>query len=168
MGFPGGSDGKESACKCRRPGFDPWVGKIPCRTGWQLTLVFLPRKPPWTEEPGELQSMGSKRVGHNWVTKHGTDCSMPGFSVHSPEVCSKSCPLSQWCYLTISSFVDPFFFSLPSFPASGSFPMCQVFSNVLALCIRWPKYWSFSFSDSPSNEYSTLISWTENSLTHKL
>ena len=65
MGFPGGSDGKESACKCRRPGFDPWVGKIPCRTGWQLTLVFLPRKPPWTEEPGELQSMGSKRVGHN-------------------------------------------------------------------------------------------------------
>ena len=29
MGFPGGSDGKESACQCRRHGFDPWVGKIP-------------------------------------------------------------------------------------------------------------------------------------------
>ena len=43
---------------------------------------------------------------------------------------------------------------LPStFPASGSFP------NVSALCIRWPKYWSFSFSISPSNEHPGLISF---------
>ena len=42
------------------------------------------------------------------------------------------------------------------------FPSIRVFSNELALCIRWPKYWSFSFSISPSNEYSGLISldWT--------
>ena len=38
------------------------------------------------------------------------------------------------------------------------FPSIKVFSNKLALCIRWPKYWSFSFSISPSNEYSVLIS----------
>ena len=38
------------------------------------------------------------------------------------------------------------------------FPSIKVFSNELALCIRWPKYWSFSFSISPSNEYSGLIS----------
>ena len=38
------------------------------------------------------------------------------------------------------------------------FPSIRVFSNELALCIRWPKYWSFSFSISPSNEYSALIS----------
>ena len=38
------------------------------------------------------------------------------------------------------------------------FPSIRVFSNELALCIRWPKYWSFSFSISPSNEYSVLIS----------
>ena len=39
------------------------------------------------------------------------------------------------------------------------FPSIGVFSNELALCIRWPKYWSFSFSISPSNEYSGLISF---------
>ena len=38
------------------------------------------------------------------------------------------------------------------------FPSIRVFSNKLALCIRWPKYWSFSFNISPSNEYSGLIS----------
>ena len=45
------------------------------------------------------------------------------------------------------------------------FPSIRVFSNELALQIRWPKYWSFSFSISPSNEYSGLISFrTETSL----
>ena len=39
------------------------------------------------------------------------------------------------------------------------FPSIRVFSYELALCIRWPKYWSFSFSISPSNEYSGLISF---------
>ena len=40
------------------------------------------------------------------------------------------------------------------------FPSVRVFSNKSVLCIRWPKYWSFSFSISPSNEYSRLISFT--------
>ena len=40
------------------------------------------------------------------------------------------------------------------------FPSLKVFSNESVLCIRWPKYWSFSFSISPSNEYSGLISFT--------
>ena len=48
------------------------VGKIPWRRACQLTPVFLPRESPWTEEPGGLQSMGSQRVGHNWVPKHST------------------------------------------------------------------------------------------------
>ena len=62
-------------------------------------------------------------------------------------VCSNSCPLSQWCHPSISSSVT----SCPqSFPASGFFPES-------ALCIRWSKYWSFSIS--PSNEYSGLISF---------
>ena len=56
--------------QCRRPGFDPWVGKIPWRRAWQPTLVFLPGESPWTEEPGSLQSMGLQRVGHDWATKH--------------------------------------------------------------------------------------------------
>ena len=70
----------------------------------------------------------------------------------SPRVCSTSCPLSQWCYLTISSSVIPFSSRLQSFPASGS-------SNDSALRIRWPKYWSFSFSICHFNEYSGLISF---------
>ena len=40
------------------------------------------------------------------------------------------------------------------------FPSIRVFSNESVLCIRWPKCWSFSFSISPSNEYSGLISFT--------
>ena len=46
----------------------------------------------------------------------------------SPRVCSDSCPLSWWCYLTISSSATPFSFSFWSFPASGSFPMELAFT----------------------------------------
>ena len=59
--------------QCGRPGFNPWVGKIPWRRAWQPTPVFLPGESPRTEEPGGLQSMGSQRVGHDWVTKHSTE-----------------------------------------------------------------------------------------------
>ena len=44
-------------------------------------------------------------------------------------------------------------------PSCSIFPSVRVFSNELALHIRWPKYWSFSFSISPFNEYSSLISF---------
>ena len=44
--------------------------KVPWNRKWQLAPVFLPWKIPWTEEPGRLQSMGSQRVGQDWVTKH--------------------------------------------------------------------------------------------------
>ena len=63
-----------------------------------------------------------------------------------PGVCSNSCPLSWWCYLTISSSATPFSFAF-------NLLQHRVFSSELALCIRWPTYWSFSFSISPSNEY---------------
>ena len=58
-----------------------------------------------------------------------TDCSTAGFPVSLfLGVCSNSCPLSQWCYLIISSSVT--LFSCPqSFPASGSFPMSQFFAS---------------------------------------
>ena len=63
------------------------------------------------------------------------------------------CPLSQWCHPTISSSLIPFS-SCPQ-----SFTSIRVFSNKSALHIRWPKYWSFSFSISPSNEHPGLISF---------
>ena len=73
MGFPGGSDGKESACNTGDLGFfDPCVGKIAWRGAWQPPPVFWPGKSSWTEEPGGLQSVGSQRVGHGLATKHST------------------------------------------------------------------------------------------------
>ena len=86
------------------------------------------------------------------------DARLPSPSL-SPACCSNSCPLSQWCHPTISSSVALFSSCLQSFPASGSFTMSQLFSNESALPIRWPKYWSSSFSICPSNEYSRLISF---------
>ena len=57
-----------------------------------------------------------------------------------PRFCSNSCPLSRWCHQTISSSVAPFLL-LPSI-----FPSIRVFSHESALCIGWPKYWSFSLT----------------------
>ena len=65
----------------------------------------------------------------------------------SPRVCSNSCSLSWWCHPTISSSVPSFFSCPQSFPTSESFPMSQLW---------WSKYWTLSFSISPSNEYSGI------------
>ena len=77
-----------------------------------------------------------------------TGCSTPGFPVlhHLPWVCSNSCPLSWWCHPTIISFS----FCLQSFPVSGSFMRSRPFTS---------DGQSFSFSTSPPNEYSRLISF---------
>ena len=81
------------------------------------------------------------------------DCSTQ-ISLSITNSCSllKLMSISQWCHTTISSSLVPFSSYLQSFPAS-------VFSNESVLCIRWPKYWSFSFSISLSIEYSGLISF---------
>ena len=70
----------------------------------------------------------------------------------TPGVCSNLCPLSQWCHPTISSSVILLFLH-------SIFPSIRVFSDESVLHIKWPKYWSFSFNISPSNEYSGLISF---------
>ena len=89
----------------------------------------------------------SQSVVSNSLRPHGLqDASLPCPSL-SYGVCSNSCPLSQWCHPNISSFVAPFSSSPYSFAASRSF-----------LWVRWPKYYSFNFSISPSSEYLGLIS----------
>ena len=85
------------------------------------------------------------------------DCSTPGFPVHLqlPE-------LTQTHVHQVSDAIQPSHpLSSPSPPASGPliFPSIRVFSNESILHITWPKYWSFRFSISPSNEYSGLISF---------
>ena len=69
----------------------------------------------------------------------------------TPGACSNSCPSSQWYHPTMSSVIP--------FSLSSIFPSNRVCSNESVLCIRWPKYWSFSFSINHSNEYSGLISF---------
>ena len=60
-GFPGGSDGKESACNVGHLGLIPRLGSSPGREhGNPLQYSYLEN--PWTEEPGELESMGSQRI----------------------------------------------------------------------------------------------------------
>ena len=70
----------------------------------------------------------------------------------SLRVCSGSCSLSQWCHPTILSSVVPS-------PLALNHSHRQGISSKFELCIKWPKYWNFSFSISPSNEYSGLISF---------
>ena len=79
-------------------------------------------------------------------------CSTPGFPVHHqlPE-------LAQTHVHRVSDAIQPSH-PLPS-PSPPIFPSIRVFSSESVLRIRWPKYWSFSFSISPSNEYSGLISF---------
>jgi len=71
----------------------------------------------------------------------------------TPRAYSNSCPSSWWCHLAISSSVIPFSSHYQSFPS------IRDFSIELVLHIRWPEYWRWSFSISPSNEYSGLISF---------
>ena len=81
---------------------------------------------------------------------HGLQHTRPPCSSPTLGACSNSCPSSWWCHPTIWSSVVPFSSCLQSFLASGSFPMSQFFTS---------GGWSFSFSISPSNEYSGLISF---------
>ena len=147
--------------------------------------IILAWRIPRTEEPGGPQSIGSQRRKHNWVTNtltfylsstsygsgtqhlhssvqfsssvvsdslrpHGLQHTRLPCPLPVPGVYPNSCPSSRWCHPAISSSVVPFSSCLQSCPASRSFPMSQF----LASGGR-----SFSFSTSPSNEYSGLISF---------
>ena len=99
-----------------------------------------------------VQSSHSVVSDSSWP--HGLHQARLPYPSSTPEACSNSCPSSRWCHPTISSSVVPFSSCLQSFPASGSFQMSPFFT-----WCEEPKYWSFSFSISPSNEYSGLISF---------
>ena len=81
------------------------------------------------------------------------DCSLPGFSVLNHLL-----DLAQTHVRRVDDAIQPCYpLSSPS-PSASIFLSIRVFSNELTLDIRWPKYWSFSFTISPSSEYSGLIS----------
>ena len=87
------------------------------------------------------------------------DCSMPDFFVHHQLL-----ELAQ--IMSIESVMPSNHLILcrPLLLLPSILPSIRVFSNELALRIRWPKYWSFSFNVSPSNEYSGLTSFRIDSL----
>ena len=83
-----------------------------------------------------------------------TDCNTPGFPIHHqfPEHAQNHV---HW----VGDTIQPFNPLKPLLLRPSVFPSIMVFSNESVLRIRWLKYWSFSFSISPSNEYSGLISF---------
>ena len=125
---------KKICLQCRRPGFNPWVGKIPWR---RERLVQF-----------------SCSVMFNSLWPHEPQHARPPSPSPTPGVYPNSCTLSWWCHPTISSSVLNPLLLLPSI-----FPSIRVFSNESALPIRWPKYWTFSFNISPSNEHPGLVSF---------
>ena len=84
---------------------------------------------------------------------HEPQHARPPYPSPTPRVYPNSCPLSQWCHLTISSSVVPFSSCLQTFPTSGSFQMSQVFTS------GGQNIGSFSFTISPSNEHPELLSF---------
>ena len=83
---------------------------------------------------------------------HKSQHARPPCLLPTPGVHPNSCPSSWWCHPAISSSVVPFTSCPQSFPASESFPMNRLY-------MKWLKYWSFSFSISPSKVDPGLISF---------
>ena len=85
------------------------------------------------------------------------DCSMPGFPVHHQFLA-----LAQLISIEFMMPSHHLILCCPLLLPPSIFPIIRVFSKESVLRIRWPEYWSFSFSISPSNEYSGLISFRMN------
>ena len=119
----------------------------------QPTPVFLPGKFQGQRGmAGYSPVQFSCSVVSDSLRPYGLKHTRPPCPSATPRVYPNSCPVSWWCHPTVSSSV------VPSLPAL-IFPSIRVFSNESVLHIRWPKYWSFSFNISPSNECSRLISF---------
>ena len=109
-----------------------------CLSGYEVCNLW---SKPWLKE--WLWMSSSVQLSHSVMS----DSSRPHGLQHArllcpsptPKACSNSCPLSQWCHLTISSSL---FLSLPPLLPPSIFPSIRVFSNESVLHIRWPKYWS--------------------------
>ena len=93
-----------------------------------------------------------RSVVSNSLRPHESQHARPPCPSPTPGVYPNSCPLSWWCHPGISSSVVPFSSCLQSLPSSESSPMSY-------LGMRWPKYWSFSFSIIPSKEIPGLFSF---------
>ena len=103
-------------------------------------------------EAYSLSVQFSRSVVSDSLRPHGLQHTRPPCPSPAPGVCSNSRPLSRWCHPIISSSVVPFSSHLQSFQHQSLFQW-DSYSH------QGPKYWSFSFSISPSNEHPGLISF---------
>ena len=94
----------------------------------------------------------SHSVMSDSLPPQGLQHARPPYPSPTPRVYSNSRPLSQWCIQPSHPLSSP---SPPNFNLSRH----EGLSNESIVCIRWPRYWSFSFNISPSKEYSGLISF---------
>ena len=123
--------------------------------GWHC--LSHKKKGSWLGIDGKIDFQFSRSVMSDSLRPHESQHARPPCPSPIPRVYPNSCPSSWWCHPAISSSVVPF--SCPqSLPASGSFQMSQFFADQSEVT-KWPKYWSFSFSISPSNEHPGLISF---------
>ena len=182
FGFPGNPMVTILHFNCRGAGLIPcWKNLRFCMSCSQKIIIFLKRKwarfeklkllltynlaspldlhfsLPTTLPMSFLHSYLSVQFSH-WVMSdslwpNGLQHTRPPSPSPTSTVYPNSCPLSWWCHLTISSSVIPFSSHLQSIPASGSFQNSQFFAS------GGQGIGSFSFSISPSNEYSRLISF---------
>ena len=130
---------------------------------------------PWTEKPSRLQSTGSQRVGHDWVTSpsylypnirfwHQKEENLISVFLNDAAGQASLSITISWSSLRLTSIksVMPsshLILGLPLVLLPPISPSIRVFSNESLLRMRWPKYWSFSFSIIPSKEIPGLISF---------
>ena len=114
-----------------------------------ITYCVQPSKPPCDVHNNSL-FLFSCSVMSDTLRPYGLQQTRFPCPSPSPRVWSNSCPLSRWCHPTVCH---------PLFLLPSIFPSIRVFSSESAFRIRWPKYSSFSFRISPSNEYSGWISF---------
>ena len=157
--------------KCRKPGFSLWVGKIPWRRKWQPTPVFLPGKSHGRKSLVSYSPRGRKKLDTTeklsfflFISSVQLLSLVRLFATPWTAECQASLSLTNsqsLLKLTSIRLVMPSNHLILCCPLllASIFPSIRVFSNESVLCIRWPKYWSFSFNISPSNEYSGLISF---------
>ena len=127
---------------------DPQVTPL-CPLSWSLLTTINPCPSLSTLLVGAVESLSHVRLCSP------VDCSRPG---------SPSFTISQSLrkLMSIEAVMpsNPLILCRPLLLLPSMFPSIRVFSNESTLCIKWPKYWSFNFSISLSNEYSGLISFT--------
>ena len=162
IGLPRWLRWKRICLQCRRPGFDPWVRNIPWRKEWLSTpeYQYLKDPHPWTnfyplisvenaQETSSVQLLSRVWLFVTpWSAGRQASLSITNSQSLLKLMCIESVMPSNHLILCCSFVV-----------LLSTFPSIRVFSNESVLLIRWPKYWSFRFSISPSSEYSGLISF---------